>query len=453
MSFTRYIFALFFLFIPVVNAQEGWTPVASPLAGQTLGKVQFADSERGCITVDDGRIIRTADGGKTWDIVSLSPGDTVAVFSDPAYAMSFVNGSKGWVIGTLGGYDNPRGAVIFKTMDGGGTWSKTLLSSWKSGLSVHFIDENTGWATAFTDSTPDGVLNIASSALLKTTDGGTTWTKVSDKIGFPVFVDANTGWMVSDSLSVSGDLIAPHEIFHTTDGGATWVSQYRSDLLVDTRIHFTDADHGWVVSGQAILHTTDGGANWVPVTNTGILLSGDTRNMVMFLDANNGWIGSHYHPEGHIQHSEVKHTTDGGATWTTQSVPDQSKIFSIFFSDPYTGWIVFDSGAIARMTGGGPVSVEDASQSELPARFLLGQNFPNPFNPSTTISFTLPSRTALTLHVYDATGRVVTTLASGTFDAGEHSLQWNAAGVASGVYFYRLRAGNTVETRKLTLVK
>lgn len=451
MNVLRTTIMLCCLLAPVANAQN-WVHVDAPLPGQTIGRVQFATPERGCISVEDGRLLRTADGGAEWETVALSPGDTISVMSDPAYAMSFINGNSGWIIGTLGGFENPSGAVIFKTTDGGSTWSKKLLAPWKTGLFARFVNENYGWAAVFTDTVPNDSMNISIPALLRTTDGGETWTQVSDRIGIFTFVDANNGWMVSDSLSVSGEPVAPHEILHTTDGGVTWVSQYRSDLLIDTRIHFTDALNGWVVSGELILHTTDGGANWTPVTNTGILLSEDTRNFVTFLTPDIGWIGTHYHPEGHTQYSAVMHTTDGGATWTTQPVPVMVRIFSISFSDPYNGWLVFDDGSLARMTGG-PVSVEDELQAERPGRFSLNQNYPNPFNPSTTISFTVPTRSAISLKVFDAVGREVATLASGDYPAGEHSLQWNAAGTASGVYFTRLRVGDRVETRKLVLMK
>ncbi|HEU4365410.1 MAG TPA: FlgD immunoglobulin-like domain containing protein [Candidatus Krumholzibacteria bacterium] len=94
-----------------------------------------------------------------------------------------------------------------------------------------------------------------------------------------------------------------------------------------------------------------------------------------------------------------------------------------------------------------------------PARATrLEQNYPNPFNPQTTIAFSLAQRGAVTLAVYDVAGRLVRRLADGTADAGEHSAAWdghNDAGaqVASGVYFYKLTAGDFVQTRKMVLLK
>ncbi|MGB6066357.1 MAG: alpha/beta fold hydrolase, partial [Desulfomonilaceae bacterium] len=85
--------------------------------------------------------------------------------------------------------------------------------------------------------------------------------------------------------------------------------------------------------------------------------------------------------------------------------------------------------------------------------FELGQNFPNPFNPSTTITFSLPSRQFVSLKIYDVLGREVASLVSSTLSAGKHSVQWNALNNPSGVYFYTLQAGTHRESKKLLLMK
>ncbi|MCR4439494.1 MAG: T9SS type A sorting domain-containing protein, partial [candidate division KSB1 bacterium] len=92
-------------------------------------------------------------------------------------------------------------------------------------------------------------------------------------------------------------------------------------------------------------------------------------------------------------------------------------------------------------------------ETGLPIHFSLGQNFPNPFNPATTISFSLPSKSFVILKVFDALGREVSTLISEELSAGMYARQWNAAGLPSGVYFYRLQAGSFVETKKLVLLR
>jgi len=81
------------------------------------------------------------------------------------------------------------------------------------------------------------------------------------------------------------------------------------------------------------------------------------------------------------------------------------------------------------------------------------QNYPNPFNPATTIPFSLPAKAAVSLKVFDATGREAATLVSAELPAGSHAYTWNAEGRASGVFICRLQAGTFVETRKLILLK
>jgi hypothetical protein len=85
--------------------------------------------------------------------------------------------------------------------------------------------------------------------------------------------------------------------------------------------------------------------------------------------------------------------------------------------------------------------------------FTLKQNYPNPFNPSTTISFLLPQREHVTLKVFDVLGREVATLVDGEMEAGEHTVNFNAKWIPSGVYFAQMKAGNVVQRIKMVLVK
>jgi hypothetical protein len=88
-----------------------------------------------------------------------------------------------------------------------------------------------------------------------------------------------------------------------------------------------------------------------------------------------------------------------------------------------------------------------------PLTFKLGQNYPNPFNPSTTIQFELPSRSLMTLKVYDLIGREVATLVNGIKEAGSHEIKFDASGLPSGIYLYRIVTDKYVETKKLVLIK
>ncbi len=85
--------------------------------------------------------------------------------------------------------------------------------------------------------------------------------------------------------------------------------------------------------------------------------------------------------------------------------------------------------------------------------FALNQNYPNPFNPSTTIAFALPTESNVTLKVYDVQGREVATLVNDRMDAGQHSVNFDASNIATGVYFYRIEAGSFQAIRRMMLVK
>jgi hypothetical protein len=96
---------------------------------------------------------------------------------------------------------------------------------------------------------------------------------------------------------------------------------------------------------------------------------------------------------------------------------------------------------------------EAATRTNVPQQYGLAQNYPNPFNPSTTIKFQMPSKGFVTLKVFDIMGREVATLANGMREAGNYTVQWSAANLSSGVYWYRLTAGTFVQTNKMLLLK
>ncbi|MDP2984632.1 MAG: T9SS type A sorting domain-containing protein [Candidatus Latescibacter sp.] len=102
------------------------------------------------------------------------------------------------------------------------------------------------------------------------------------------------------------------------------------------------------------------------------------------------------------------------------------------------------SGVIATDVG-----VEEVS----PSAFVVSQNTPNPFNPSTTINFTLPKTAKTTLEIYNSAGQKVSTLVNTTLNAGVHSATWNASKFSAGVYFYTIKSGDISNTMKMTLLR
>ena len=101
----------------------------------------------------------------------------------------------------------------------------------------------------------------------------------------------------------------------------------------------------------------------------------------------------------------------------------------------------------------GPVTGVNDRVATRPVAFSLSQNFPNPFNPSTTINFSLPHSGFVTLRVLDVLGEEVARLVDGELQAGFHTVQWNAGSRASGMYYYELRSGEFTQTKKLMLLR
>jgi len=117
-----------------------------------------------------------------------------------------------------------------------------------------------------------------------------------------------------------------------------------------------------------------------------------------------------------------------------------------FGPDP-AKWIFFLYQDLTR----GTVSITD--EKTLPNGYKLYQNHPNPFNPTTTIQYELPERSDVQITIYDLLGKEITIMPSENQDAGYKSIQWNASNVPSGMYFYQIRAGEFVQTKKMALLK
>ena len=434
------------LWCNLLNAQIGWVAQSNPLGitdTTEIGRVQFVSPTEGWISIGTGSgLLHTTDAGENWIIVTPFPEDTVWCSSDPSVSMSWVNQTHGWKINSFGPeYGVSFGVVIYKTTDGGNTWQKKVLSTTEGdfGFQIQFVDINTGWLMYFNFST-----QVAT--FLKTTDGGNNWVPFTGA-GIFYFVDVNNGWSFYGSGVNGTD--PPFKILRSTNGGADWTEQFSDNAAGRyNAIFFSDLNNGWIVGDNGkVVKTTNGGTNWNYVVNSGINPS-ERSKTVFFLDENNGWISS----KDEIGNAIIQKTTDGGATWVTQTTPLNNQygnsIYSIFFIDAQNGWLTASGTQICRYTG-----TTDIDDNFLVKEFKLLQNYPNPFNPSTSIKYTTGSNEFVQLKIFDVIGNEIATLVNEEKPAGTYEIKFNIASLSSGIYFYKLSAGSFTETKKMIVLK
>jgi hypothetical protein len=127
--------------------------------------------------------------------------------------------------------------------------------------------------------------------------------------------------------------------------------------------------------------------------------------------------------------------------------------------ETYNGIILIQNNTavpnfFVRVEGSGTtMSVHQPDEGVVPAEFSLAQNYPNPFNPSTEIRFGLPISAKVKVTVFNVLGQEIATIANRQFDAGYHSVMWDASSMPSGIYFYRLEAGSFTDMKKMVLMK
>jgi hypothetical protein len=162
-----------------------------------------------------------------------------------------------------------------------------------------------------------------------------------------------------------------------------------------------------------------------------------------------------------LTHTSPQTFENGVATfnfsYTAPTTPGVYTIFANGNSVNFNGINTGDQWNFApdlQVTVRSSIATSVGGTSALPGEFGLSQNYPNPFNPSTTISYAVARTSRVSLDVYDMAGRLVQNLVSGVREPGHYSANFNASGLASGVYFYRLSAdGALVQTKKLALIK
>lgn len=282
-----------------------------------------------------------------------------------------------------------------------------------------------------------------SGTILKTSDGGTNWFPQSglttSNLTSLCFINVQTGWVVGRNGTIR----------KTIDGGSNWIIQNSGTTGWLESVFFADSLRGWVIarhilSGTStILKTINGGRTWTSNFDNTFTRLYD----IFFINDRTGWVVG--------TGGAIFKTTDAGITWTPQLSGTSWWLECVHFVNETTGWTVGTLGIILKTTTGGVVTAVkylSDTQPTVPKEIVLLQNYPNPFNPSTTIRFILGKSTFVTLKIYDLLGKEIETLVHGYKSSGGHQVRWTTNGLSSGIYFYRLQADNSVETKKLTLL-
>lgn len=419
----KIVLILFALITTLTTAQ--WIEQQPKLRSIILKSITFSNQSNGLIVGTKGTILHSSNSGESWDSI-YSP---ISVDLEKVF---FIDDLTGWIVGDSG--------KVIGTKDGGLNWSVLASGINEKFYSVHFFDMSIGWI-------------VGKNVIYKTTDSGNSWVekKRDNNIYYDVYFSNQTnGWVVGDSAAYG-------IILKTTNGGETWAKIYDTYFGYLSSICFASPNSAFAAGENSIVpKSTDGGITWFDI----IAISQGSYDWqdVYFINENNGWLVDLF--------GAVANTTDGGLTWTEQ-IPKfiiPSGYFSIFFSDSLRGWAVGAGedpslyGRIIRTVNGGVTGIENEIIS--PAEFLLSQNYPNPFNPVTTIKYSIPSITLsgvegsrVTLKVFDVLGNEIATLVNEEKPAGIYEVLFDAAGLASGVYFYSLTAGGFYQVKKMVYLR
>jgi hypothetical protein len=153
-------------------------------------------------------------------------------------------------------------------------------------------------------------------------------------------------------------------------------------------------------------------------------------------------------------------TTNKGISWINIPNLFHDPIKSSFFITDSIGWLggglsvnTYGRSAIFKTTSGGYPLGLITNSNNIPTSYSLSQNFPNPFNPVTSINFDIPNSSYTNLIVFDQIGREIQVLVNEQLSPGSYKFEWDAADFPSGIYFYKLQAGEFVETKKMVLIK
>lgn len=410
-------------------SQDEWEIVYT---GDThFHSVHFVDAQVGYATTyaTPYCLYRTTDGGFTWE-EGFTQGEITP------YRITFFDGDRGHICG------GTRSAV---TYDGGENWEIVSHPDDVWVTRTAYLDSLTMVGCSWRFWGPDSSIRDIS----RSSDGGLSWElRYQEPPSISSFVDIACSVNRTSIVTGSGG-----EVWRSIDEGYTW----NLDSYAPISSNITSPDSAlFFVAGSIptptgnspiIARSTDDGLTWETIWSD-TLLTDNLISDIVFSDTVHGWIvGSN---------GLVVSTSDGGASWDHYFI--DSVDFSLLdacFLDSMLGWAVDPGGGgmtrIFRYTR--PQTIVSKPKHFLSAKVKIISVYPNPFNSSTRISFELVQPSAVHLDVFDLLGRYVETLVDESLSPGMHTVRFDARKLPSGLYFYRLQANQTTETRKMLLIK
>jgi photosystem II stability/assembly factor-like uncharacterized protein len=437
---------------------DTWTEVNNGLtAGYVLSMAVNSSGTVFAGTYFGGGAFRTMDSGANWTQINngLIATEVRALTSNDGFL-----------------YAGTYGIGVFRSPDSGENWTAV-----NNGLTATYVTSLTTNQDGDIFAGADFIDN--NGGVFRSTDDGDTWTNVSGPISTDVRALA-----INSSGHIFAGTYFGGGVYRSTDNGNNW-TQINNGLTCPYIWSFGIDSEDRLFAGSAgcgvgVFLSTDNGDSWTPA-NAG-LTSTDITSLG-FNHPGDVFAGTYYG-------GGIFRSTDNGMNWTAvnnglSNTNPSSFAFPLFSDNLYEGfagtaggvfatsygdeWYEYNDGLTALdvrallspddrylyagTAGGGvfvvqlPVSVED--DSPFPTLYELSQNFPNPFNPKSLITFQLPGEERVTLTVYDILGRAVATLVDGRLPAGQHHIEFNATGLAGGVYFYTLHAGSFMATKKM----
>ena len=341
---------------------------------------------------------------------------------------------------------------LYYSDDGGQTWQSALadLSGGQGGAPDGIPD---GFAQIYSI-TEDilGTLFISANNgdMYRSFDRGVTWQKAKQ---LPMG-SADTAYSLEADPTIAGRLYAGtfgDSLYVTTDFAETW-DRPELDGLGSGYIYDIEFDplsgNLFVGTAQGIYYSADEGDSWSGLNSAFPEPTHPPEIRTLAFDANGAFFASTW-GQG------VWFSPQWQASSLDQFALKAGNILQVNVANGFVH-VLTDTGATFRFAyeGGTSQSVDtEEFTAELPQGYSLDQNYPNPFNPTTSIAFSLPQTAQINLTVYDVLGRRVATLVNGQLAAGQHTVQFEASHLPSGMYLYRLSTPTGSITQKMMLLK